>query len=334
MSSVRLKTDVDFTLVLALAVLTIVAVVPFLIWRLLRGEHLAAAADSVVVIVAIATLIHVWRGGDGYRYGVGIAVSASATVIAQSLINAGSGIFWTYAVIVVNALLLKSQRFAVLLSGSMIFVVGLFGDHLATDFMRISFMVTSVLTMIFAWTFTTRHMLLQEQLKLMALQDPLTGLGNRRAFQNEIASMVQTLEKTGMPCGLAVIDVDKFKAINDSRGHEYGDKILRRLGALLNRKLRSTDHVFRMGGEEFVVLMPGATEEVLRTRMDQLRSAVEAGIGQSPGDVTVSIGIASWRRGDDETSWMMKADAAMYAAKRNGRNRVVVHGEQGAAQLI
>ena len=323
MSTVRLKTDFNFALVTALAVITIVAVGPFMAWLLLRGEYLTAAADSVVVLVAIATLVHIWRGGDVYRYGVGIAVSASATVMALSLMGAGSGVFWTYAVIVVNALLLKSQRFAVLLSAAMIFVGGVFGDVYQGDFQRITFMVTSMLTMSFAWIFTSRHLLLQDQLKMMALQDPLTGLGNRRAYQNEIASVVHALGQAGMHGGLAILDVDEFKAINDTRGHEYGDEVLRRLGALLNHKLRSTDHVFRMGGEEFVVLMPGADDAVMRTRMEQLRAAVEAGIGQAPGEVTVSIGIANWRPGDDETSWMMKADAAMYAAKNGGRNRVV-----------
>ena len=160
----------------------------------------------------------------------------------------------------------------------------------------------------------------QENASLMSQTrtDPLTGLGNRRALQEA----QEEVKASGQSAWVALIDIDHFKVINDNHGHEKGDEVLAELGEVLQSN--SWDHhtVARLGGEEFVWLMPGASEEEAREGAETLRVRVENHSFSLP--CTISIGLAHWiGEGDSEAAWR-RADEALYEAKRNGRNCVAV----------
>ncbi len=157
----------------------------------------------------------------------------------------------------------------------------------------------------------------------LAVTDSLTGLYNRRYLAAHLASTVDSLAAEGKPFALAMVDIDHFKAINDSHGHAAGDGVLRDIAELLKRSLRATDMVARLGGEEFVVVMPdtgvGMAEAVTR----RLRRVIaEATAAKVP--ITVSIGVAAMQGpGDTPERLLKRADDALYEAKRGGRNRVI-----------
>jgi diguanylate cyclase (GGDEF)-like protein len=158
--------------------------------------------------------------------------------------------------------------------------------------------------------------------------DALTGLPNRRTFEDTWRRMVQRAERNNAPLALMVMDIDHFKRVNDTHGHAAGDEALRVLGWALKNHLRPGDLCARWGGEEFILALPGATPEVARQRAEELLKMPltygENGSGE-PLAVTLSVGLTDWRRGDATPfATIARADAALYEAKRDGRHRVNV----------
>jgi diguanylate cyclase (GGDEF)-like protein len=171
------------------------------------------------------------------------------------------------------------------------------------------------------------HGAIQREMARQARTDPLTGLLNRRAFMDELSRRFDRLEVDGLPGALVFIDLDNFKALNDSRGHDVGDEALQITAKLLRGSVRPTDLVARLGGDEFAMWLDGADELAAAERAEFLRTsgpqalAHFAAAGVSP--ITFSIGIAGrWPgRGEDAEALLQRADQAMYEVKRGGRGR-------------
>ena len=173
---------------------------------------------------------------------------------------------------------------------------------------------------------------LRENLQLsleMAITDQLTGLYNRRYMASHVETLVMTAKETKKPLSLLIMDIDYFKAINDTYGHGVGDEVLRGFAQRLRANVRGIDLACRYGGEEFVVIMPETDVSFAYAVAERLRQAVaEIPFSVSCSDaglpVTVSIGVTSIERPDDTSDTILKrADQALYRAKRDGRNRVV-----------
>lgn len=158
--------------------------------------------------------------------------------------------------------------------------------------------------------------------KTMASTDPLTGLGNRRAMQQLAARHARLKDDVGV----LVLDLDLFKKVNDTYGHDAGDAVLRFLGDTMLSELRGDDRAFRTGGEEFVALLPGTDLDGARRTAERLRARVcraPVVYGAASIPVSVSIGVAAWGSGIELKAAINAADKALYEAKSAGRNRVV-----------
>ncbi|KVL87280.1 GGDEF domain-containing protein [Burkholderia stagnalis] len=167
-----------------------------------------------------------------------------------------------------------------------------------------------------------------DKLEHMAATDPLTGAANRRQFIERVESEIARAKRNGAPFSLLTLDLDHFKAINDSYGHQAGDQVLQRFVQKCLDAIRPYDGVARVGGEEFMVLLPQAALDTAGVIGERIRAAIagtpfEAGIGK-PIEVTVSVGASEFGR-DGETidAMLRKADERLYRAKHQGRNRVV-----------
>ena len=165
--------------------------------------------------------------------------------------------------------------------------------------------------------------LLQERIGRLnrdAQTDPLTGLGNRRSLEFSLS----LLEAEGRAFAAIVLDIDHFKRVNDNHGHEVGDQVLRRLAELMRRCCREGDLLCRTGGEEFLMLLPGASLEVATVVAERLRVTVQDTPVPPVGAVTVSLGVARWdgEAGSEPGEALSQADRALYQAKQGGRNRV------------
>ncbi len=168
----------------------------------------------------------------------------------------------------------------------------------------------------------------EEDLRREAETDPLTQLSNRRGFDSRADRLLKACAATDAPASVLMIDIDHFKLVNDTYGHDGGDLVLRALGACLASRIRTADVLARFGGEEFAVLMPGADLAAASVRAEVVRAAVaDLAVEVAPGtviQVTASIGVAEYRGSLDDA--LQRADAALYLAKDSGRNRVVSDG--------
>jgi diguanylate cyclase (GGDEF)-like protein len=162
-------------------------------------------------------------------------------------------------------------------------------------------------------------------LDLQARTDALTGLLNRRGFETQMAFGLAMARRSGRPLSLITVDVDHFKRVNDTYGHEAGDEVLRRLARTLEERLRGSDVIARLGGEEFVVLLPDTDLAGAQAIAQALVQAMADQQDPVVGSITVSAGVASMRGlQDNGTDILRRGDAALYEAKGQGRNRVCV----------
>ena len=159
-------------------------------------------------------------------------------------------------------------------------------------------------------------------LERQAITDPLTGAFNRRYMHGALATAVERCRRAGQPASLLLLDVDRFKPLNDTAGHAAGDRVLKAIVTLVDRRLRQVDALFRLGGDEFVVLLSGARVSDARAVAEELRVATERTRVVHDRRVSISIGVAELGSSDSPAEWLAEADAALYDAKRAGRNRV------------
>src|SRR5262245_49947914 len=172
-----------------------------------------------------------------------------------------------------------------------------------------------------------------DAIRAETLTDPLTGLGNRKYFDRSIEHAVEQALVSGDPLSLLMFDIDHFKSFNDSYGHLTGDQVLRLVALSLKQTIKGQDITARYGGEEFAVVLPNTALRQALTVADHIRRAVMAkelkkkSTGEILGRVTISVGVSILKPGDDTYSLIERADACLYAAKRNGRNRVICEAD-------
>jgi diguanylate cyclase (GGDEF)-like protein len=161
-----------------------------------------------------------------------------------------------------------------------------------------------------------------DAIERLAVTDRLTGLNNRVRLDQALAAETRRAERSGAPFSLMILDIDHFKWVNDEFGHSIGDEVLKSFAAILRGCSRSIDLVGRWGGEEFLLLCPNTDQSGVVELAERIRRKVEETPFGVAGHRTVSIGVAEFRKGDDERSLLNRADGALYRAKGQGRNQV------------
>jgi diguanylate cyclase (GGDEF)-like protein len=164
-----------------------------------------------------------------------------------------------------------------------------------------------------------------ETLEQAALTDSLTGMQNRRYFDDALREYLEEFRRIGKPVGLMLLDLDHFKKVNDTHGHDVGDEVLRAVANCLKDMTRYHDVVARLGGEEFAVVAPNMDTDLLMKLAERIRKAIAATAiisGNVRLKITTSVGLAIWDGKESADQFFRRADARLYQAKRLGRNRV------------
>ena len=330
MSLQRLRTDFQFAIFVLFCVVAIAGVGPFAVYRFVHGELVAGTVDALIVFCLAAGLLHVWRGGDLARASLLIVVATTLGCAVIGRLIGLSGALWSFAAILANFLLVSRVR-ALVASMALIALLVIDGSAFGSTVERVMYFAASSVTCLFAYVFAHQTHMQRMQLETQASRDPLTGVANRRAMESELHIATEAFRRHRMPVGIAVMDLDHFKRINDDAGHEAGDHVLVEFARLVQSRCRAGDRLFRYGGEEFVLLLPGTGPDDLQRVVDELRREVAMQLRSGERPVTVSIGAAVLEPGEDTHAWLARADAAMYEAKRLGRNRVVVARETEVA---
>ncbi len=235
------------------------------------------------------------------------------------------GALWAYPTVVLFTFSL-SRRMANVGSILLLLIVSALVYHYIDLAFTIRFFATLTLTIIFANIVLSIIVDLHRRLLDQAIVDPLTGVFNRRHMERSLSEAIERLRRNSTPTSLLLMDVDGFKSINDQFGHATGDSVLKEVVSLIAKRSRKLDLLFRIGGEEFMLLLPDTKEAAAAVVAEQLRASIAESRPLDDRQLTVSIGVSELQPGESPDSWMKHADDALYAAKKAGRNRVVCAG--------
>jgi diguanylate cyclase (GGDEF)-like protein len=305
----------------ALSVLAVLFLVPFAVNDVVKGRYVLAGS-IVCVVISFAV--------DGYAVSrartppipyavllVPIAAAITVSLATQGVIGA----FWCYpAVLFFYFVLSKGPARAC--SVALLLLATSLVHHYLTVRITVRFAVSLFLTIVIVDVIQDIIAQLQRRLVEQAITDPLTGAFNRRHMETRLAEAVESYRRHGQPAALLLADIDHFKTINDRHGHKAGDIVLQGVVFTVRNRARQGDLLFRMGGEEFLLLLPETTEEAAAVVAEDIRQAVADAVLFDGALVTTSLGVAGFREDDSVESWVRDTDAAMYAAKEAGRNRV------------
>lgn len=319
----RIRQDFSLTLVVTFGVITNLMILPFAGYRLLSGQVATGLID--LLIVACITLgsvrAFVTRRTEGPALFLGLTYSTGC--IAITYVAGTPGPLWMYAVLLSNFLLVD-RKVAAVISGFAIAAVAASSLALPELAQKLAFIGSSVVVCLFSFAFAWRTDLQRQQLESLASLDPLTGAHNRLGMHAEIKLAVANSVGGRSPLGLIIFDLDHFKQINDRFGHEAGDNVLVEVARVVRRMTRRNERFFRLGGEEFALLIPNADSAGLREVAEKIRTCIERDVVCGDAPVTASFGASLLRTNESESHWRDRVDAAMYRAKHEGRNRTVV----------
>lgn len=328
----RLQNDFQLSIITLMGFIGVLGISPYAAYRLLHGNYLVGIADTVIVLSTLAAVAYAWRTGDTVKPGIYLACifSGGSTLIA---INLGvNGLFWIYPLILFNFFMVSPGK---AIAATLLILLGLVGHAIwvpgsvfESDYQMISFLVTNtmagVLTFIFAYR--TRHQ--REQLQVLAIRDPLTGARNRRAMDEELKIAASSKRRHGRDYSVLAMDLDHFKQINDQYGHLAGDQALVSFVALIKAGSRKEDRLFRVGGEEFLLLLPDTQLGGLEAAAANLQELVRTSLRSPGGAVSVSIGGATLRPDEPWPNLLQRADRCLYQAKSAGRDCTIIDRDE------
>jgi len=319
----RFRDDFQFAMILLFGALAAVVVSGFVVYRYATGYLLGGTVNLAIVVSMLLVLFYAVRSGNTARAGQFFTVVTVLACIASTAMFGRTGILWGYVVLWVN-FLLTSRRFALaanlLLTTVLIIETSLFQSVLE----GVTYIITALLVTVFAWIFSGRLAEYQSRLEQLALQDPLTFAGNRRMMKRDLHVAISANRRSGREFTLMLLDLDHFKQINDRHGHEVGDRALREFCDLVREHIRAEDGFYRFGGEEFVLLLPDHDRNSARDVAESLHHRISGKLEYKGQVLRFSGGIAVLEPDEDWPHWLARADRAMYQAKREGRDRIVM----------
>ncbi len=302
-----------------------VCLLPFSVNAFVQGNHgLGVGILCAFLVLAIdAFAIYLKKSPPIPLILLLIPIAAGTAVSLK--VQGFFGALWAYPTVLLFTFAL-SRRMAYVGSILLLVMISALVYYYIGLAYTIRFVVTLTLTIVLANIVLSIVLDLHRRLLDQALVDPLTGVFNRRHMERCLSDAIERLRRNAAPTSLLLIDVDRFKSINDQFGHATGDGVLRGIVSLIQKRSRKLDLLFRIGGEEFMLLLPDTQEGAAAVVAEELRASTAESRAVEGWQVTLSIGVAELRPGESPDSWMKHADDALYAAKKAGRNRVVCSG--------
>ncbi len=311
--------DVEGALPLILAVACSLGVAPFAIMRLMREEYLIAIIDILIIIGMLVLGTWLYRTQKIRVACIILSLMCVLAICASVYATGPQQTLWAYPAVMAIFYLLRPKE-AVFLVLALISALMPMLLSETSNFQTTTIVITLLLMASFAYSFAAVSNRQREMLLRLVTKDPLTGVGNRRALESKLAEIVAAHARNPEPSSLILLDLDNFKGVNDTHGHAKGDQILKSITEIVNLRIRVTDSLYRIGGEEFVVVAEHQSLDRAAHLAEQLRLLVEANELTNDHAVTISLGVAELQSGERGSDWLQRADFALYNAKRNGRN--------------
>ncbi len=307
--------------VLLLGSVTMTAILLMAVVRCFRQEYSIAIADAVIGVLIGSALWYAKRTGQAARAGAVLVAVHSIAACTITLMFGYYGPFWVFLVVVTNYFLVAAEA-AFIVNAVLLLIVSLDDGAFRNVIETVSFLITSILVSCFTFVFASRSNQKREELEAFASIDALTGIQNRRALETELSRITAEHARRNRSCGLILIDLDRFKLVNDRFGHSAGDQVLLQFSRIIEQHRRAADQLFRLGGEEFVLLAYDVEFEQLNIAAERLMEVVRAKFKSPAGKMTVSMGMAMLRKDEHWRAWLERADDALYLAKAAGRDQI------------
>ncbi|GHB69435.1 GGDEF domain-containing protein [Psychrosphaera saromensis] len=316
--------DVIHKIIHRLTVAYLIGIVPFGILNFINGDILIGLLIAVICcnLVYIDASMHRKKTYNS-TIAFGVLMPIVYFLLYQLVVDKGIiGILWCFpTILIVNFIM--PQRQAVIAN---ILTLGILTPAILTQFdmavvirMYASLIIVAALANLFVNIITEQHLKLSE----LAVKDPLTGLLNRLTLEDNITLAIQQHNRTLNPMTLVSIDIDHFKLINDKYGHDAGDQVIIEIATLLKQRCRSVDQVYRLGGEEFLVVLLNTdlkNAQSFSTSVQEKLTEINFEHGLTP---TLSIGLAEIEKDKTWNECLKQADDNLYLAKNNGRNTII-----------
>jgi len=299
-----------------------VAVAPLVLVQWQQGHELLAGLLVLFCVNALLVIAFLRFRQTYFLKGRLFPLLAVVCAAYSTSINGHAGLYWSYPAATALFFLLPLRE---AIASNVVFVVIMavvsFVKFPEADFWRITFSLglTCLFAMIFAWLVGK----LQQELTRLATTDPLTGCLNRTQLSDILNNHIQMRERYERVSSLILIDLDYFKTINDQWGHLAGDRVLKEMARRLHKRLRESDQLFRIGGEEFMIVLPETRQKDADSLAHQLLSSISARPFLDNISLTASASVAEVSQGETWSIWLKRADQALYEAKSRGRNQVV-----------
>ena len=304
---------------LILSLAAALGILPFAINRYLQSDWIVAIIDTILILGFLALGAYVYFTRRVRVASVTLAVLCMFGVISTVYLSGPQQVYWAFPALV-GLFYLVQLREALICALAAVFALipALLasGDRHENTTALIALIITCALAVAFSMIANRQR----AQLLTLATKDPLTGAGNRRGLDAKLMEVVNTYRRSGTPASLVLLDLDHFKTVNDIHGHAVGDQILKSVTEIVNLRIRVTDSLYRIGGEEFVVVLEGADLQRAAHLAEQLRTLVDANELVPDHTVTISLGVAELKDGESGNDWLHRADEALYRAKDAGRN--------------
>jgi diguanylate cyclase len=324
----RKRTTEEY-IILSISGASALCIAPFFFIRAFYAEWAIALLDLFTVLSTSLLFAYVYRTGKIYFARWLLTFLCVGTVVGTIGLKGAQQLVWLYPSMISLFFLLKPKQ-SLIIATTMVSLLAVFLWKQLDYIQIVQYVFSTLITLLFSYAFADRMLRQQILLKELSVKDPLTGAGNRRAMEEKSLEITaqysvensvekNSAEKSQNP-SMILIDLDQFKKINDQYGHSAGDNVLRDFATVVSQKLTKNDHLYRFGGEEFVVISHKCNANNTSIFAEQLRECIDQHRFEQNIHITISLGIAEYKPDETGLEWLGRADKAMYKAKDAGRN--------------
>ena len=281
---------------------------PFAVYNLVIGNTGPSTLALLLVILLLTNSFYIYYRNQliPYFHTLFFVVLLTALVVAIHFLGT-KALFWCYPSLFIQVFMMELVRARVQMVIGLIVLIP-FVFYTVSNDVAIRFALTIIMTCCFSDILFGRIIKLQSRLTEIAIRDPLTNMYNRRHLEQYLNEAIEGYGRGFGSVSLILIDIDGFKPINDTHGHEAGDQILKNLSSLLFERLRKLDYIFRIGGDEFLVLLRNTNEQQAILSAESFRKHIEDNNLLKKENITISLGVAEYKIGESIDEWMSRVD--------------------------
>ena len=309
-------------IIISLAAICLSGQIPYGIYRLSMGDWLIGGIDFFGAALCLTVIYQVIMHHRVWPFGALMSVAAISGVLLIVHNGESADAQFMYPVVMMSYFLLKPLR-ALLLTVIAVIGLGVILYQTLDLFVLSKLLISIMACSVFAFVFSSMRNRQSEHLVLLSTRDPLTGVLNRRSLDERLEQFVLQTKRQALEATLIILDLDSFKQTNDKYGHAYGDRALSRVASKIAQRIRATDQLFRYVGDEFVLFVTDVSLAQSLSLVEDLRDRVEATEAMEGTNLSISLGVSSYKEGQTGADWLRSADVGLLKAKQAGRNQVI-----------